>query len=339
MNKLLRLSPYLLAITSWLGIIAGGLYTLTALVIFFCIHPAIDQLIKNKLSSNDGRDHPLYLEVLLLTYPLFQTVFLIHTFTIFLSEQSIWINIVQILSIGITCAGIGITAAHELIHRKDNIRKALGIYVLALQNYTWFRIEHVFGHHKYVATKLDPATSKLNQNLYPFVIKSIYGGIKNSFNFEKKRLEKRKYKYLKNRMYQYTIISILYFSLASIFFGLKGFYFVLGISLVGTILTEIVNYIEHYGLERKMLSSGHFEPVREIHSWDSNFAVTNLSLFNLGKHSHHHAKFYDQYQKLTNQKGNPVLPMGYTAAILLASIPPLWKNVMNPLAIARKEIK
>lgn len=338
MTKLLRLSPFILATISWAGIATGGMYTFTALFIFFFVHPLLDQVIKNKVSSNDGQDHPYYLEVLLLAYPLFQTVYLIHTFTIFLSEQNIYINVGQILAIGITCAGIGITSAHELIHRKDNMRKALGIYILALQNYTWFRIEHVFGHHKYVSTKLDPATAKLNENLYPFVIKSIYGGIRNSFGFEEKRLKNNKHRYLKNRMYQYTLLAITYFTIMTLLFGLKGFFFVLGISLVGTILTEIVNYIEHYGLERKLLPSGHYEPIKEIHSWDSDFAVTNLSLFNLGKHSHHHAKAYDQYQKLVNQAGNPVLPMGYTGAILLATIPPLWKSIMNPLAIARQDI-
>ena len=39
-----------------------------------------------------------------------------------------------------------------------------------------------------------------------------------------------------------------------------------GQSLVAIVLLEIVNYIEHYGLQRKQLPNGRYEPVTEAHS-------------------------------------------------------------------------
>ncbi|MBT7611263.1 MAG: alkane 1-monooxygenase [Bacteriovoracaceae bacterium] len=336
MKKILRLTPYLLVSLTWAGLVQGGVFSFTGLFLFFGIHPILDQVIKNNIYSNDGSSHEAFLEVLLLFFPIFQTIFLIHTFTLFLAETNLYQNLGQIFSIGVTCAGIGITVAHELIHRKDPLKKAAGIYILALQNYTWFRIEHIFGHHKHVSTPLDPATAKFNQSLYPFLLQSLFGGIVSAYKFEKNRLIRRNNKLLINRMFHYTIIAISYFSLAFLVFGLKGFLFVLGISTVGILITEIVNYLEHYGLERKLMENGYYEPVQEKHSWDSDFAVTNFSLFNLGKHSHHHAKAQDEFQHLINKKENPVLPMGYTGAILLSLVPPLWKQVMNPLVIARK---
>jgi len=99
-------------------------------------------------------------------------VLLIHAFSLFWKETDLIINIGQTLVTGLACGAIGITVAHELIHRKDKTSRAIGVYLLASVNYTWFRIAHVFGHHKHVATPLDPSTSNLNESLYPFLIRS-----------------------------------------------------------------------------------------------------------------------------------------------------------------------
>lgn len=336
MKKLLRLSPYLLVILCWLGLRMGSGWSWLGLPIIFGLHPLLDQLTKNHIDSNDGPKHSKYLEGTLLAFPLFITLFFVDGFSLFLAEERLWVNLGQIFVTGLAFSALGITVAHEFIHRKENLLRAVGVYLLALVNYTWFRIAHIFIHHKHVATPGDPSTAELDENLYPFLWRSLHGSIKKSYLFEKNRVKNMKSPFLANRLHHYLFISVIYFSLMTFLFGLKGFLFVLGISLVGNILTETVNYIEHYGLRRNLLPNGKYEPVHEIHSWDSDFAVTNFSLFNLGKHSHHHAKARDHFQDLLNEKDNPVLPMGYSAAILLAYFPPLWKSVMNPLVLARQ---
>ena len=42
--------------------------------------------------------------------------------------------------------------------------------------YMHFYIEHLYGHHKRVATEEDPATSQKGENFYSFLPKSIIGG-------------------------------------------------------------------------------------------------------------------------------------------------------------------
>ncbi|WP_404326867.1 fatty acid desaturase [Aerophototrophica crusticola] len=49
-----------------------------------------------------------------------------------------------------------------------------------------------------------------------------------------------------------------------------------------------MNYVEHYGLERRPTRPGAYEPVRPRHSWDSAHRLTNWTLFNLGLHADHH---------------------------------------------------
>jgi alkane 1-monooxygenase len=98
----------------------------------------------------------------------------------------------------------------------------------------------------------------------------------------------------------------------------------------GSSLLEIVNYVEHYGLARRRLPDGRYERCAPEHSWNSNHLVSNLILYQLQRHSDHHAHASRSYQALRHFDGAPQLPSGYMAMILLAYVPPLWFRVMNP---------
>ena len=159
-----------------------------------------------------------------------------------------------------------------------------------------------------------------------------------AWDYENKRTKNKKGidRLLSHRLYHY----LLYFmGLSALFYGIYGslgllvFY---GQSAFAIFLLEVINYIEHYGLVRKELPSGQWEPVREWHSWDCDFALTNFSLFNIGKHSHHHAKSSVEFPFLENKVENPKLNFGYSTAVLLATIPPLWKKIMDPKVIERR---
>ena len=103
--------------------------------------------------------------------------------------------------------------------------------------------------------------------------------------------------------------------------GALGF---LSQSLVAIVLLEIVNYIEHYGLQRKQLPNGRYEPVTEAHSWNSPALLTNLLLFQLQRHSDHHLYARRSYQLLQHRENAPQLPYGYGAMVVLALLPPVW---------------
>jgi len=68
-----------------------------------------------------------------------------------------------------------------------------------------------------------------------------------------------------------------------------GIGYFLGQSAVAFISLEIINYIEHYGLHRRKMSNGKYERVTPEHSWNSNYFLTNMFLFQLQRHSDHHA--------------------------------------------------
>jgi alkane 1-monooxygenase len=104
-------------------------------------------------------------------------------------------------------------------------------------------------------------------------------------------------------------------------------YFILA-ALMGILLLETVNYIEHYGLRRKM-TNGTFERTLPIHSWNSNHAIGRLVLLELSRHSDHHYIASRKYQILRHHENSPQMPTGYPGMMLLSLIPPLWFWVMH----------
>ena len=99
-------------------------------------------------------------------------------------------------------------------------------------------------------------------------------------------------------------------------------------------LLEIINYIEHYGLFRREIAAGRYEPVEPWHSWNSSHRVSNWVLINLARHADHHLTASKRYQLLDTLNEAPQLPAGYSAMMLLALVPPLWRRVMDPRVLA-----
>ena len=106
------------------------------------------------------------------------------------------------------------------------------------------------------------------------------------------------------------------------------FFLLQGVFAAGSL--EIINYIEHYGLERQRLADGRYERTTHRHSWNSDYALSNLMLFQLQRHSDHHAFPKRRYAILRHHPDAPQLPGGYSAMFVLAMFPPLWRRVIDP---------
>ncbi|NND59349.1 MAG: alkane 1-monooxygenase, partial [Gammaproteobacteria bacterium] len=87
---------------------------------------------------------------------------------------------------------------------------------------------------------------------------------------------------------------------------------------------------EHYGLERRRVGQGRYERTTHLHSWNSDYLLTNLLLFQLQRHSDHHENPTREYQLLRHFDDSPQLPAGYATMMILALFPPLWRHVMHP---------
>ena len=62
-----------------------------------------------------------------------------------------------------------------------------------------------------------------------------------------------------------------------------------------------MNYIQHYGLERKM-QNGKYERFTDHHSWNSRHISANWSTDNLGLHAEHHQSASKHYPLLSQEE-------------------------------------
>ncbi|MFV5490804.1 alkane 1-monooxygenase [Acinetobacter sp. ASP199] len=227
--------------------------------------------------------------------------------------------------------GVGVNTAHELCHRPNKSDHYWSHASLMPLAYNHFRIEHPYGHHKRVATPEDPASSKMGESFYKFWPRTVFGGLKSAIEIEKRRLQRKGLSFFskENELFHGWGMSAAYHALMLKTFGKKIIPYTLTQTFYGISLFEIVNYIEHYGLKRAKTEDGKYQRTLPEHSWNNNNIVTNLFLYQLQRHSDHHAFPSRPFQALRNFEEAPVLPSGYATMLIPALLPPLWYKMMD----------
>lgn len=226
---------------------------------------------------------------------------------------------------------MGINVGHELGHRSTKLEQTLAKMLLLPALYMHFFIEHNKGHHKNVGTDADPASARRGELIYTFWWKSISGSYLHAWLLERERLRKEGQPFwsLKNEMLIFQFLQLFYLGAIGVFLGWQMALYALGLALVGVLLLESVNYIEHYGLRRKLLANGRYESVGPAPAWNSDHDLGRIFLYELTRHSDHHYKATRKYQVLRHWEESPQLPIGYPGAIVLSLVPPLWFALMN----------
>ncbi len=217
------------------------------------------------------------------------------------------------ISTGIITGGIGITFAHELIHRRSLFLRSAGELILVFVCYGHFAVAHVLGHHRNVGTAQDPATAREGEWLALFLLRALPGTFLDALHLKRERT------------LIYTACSALIASAICFFLGPKALAVFLGQALMAAVLLETVDYIEHYGLTRKELAPGRYEMVRPEHSWDSNASFSGALLVNLQRHADHHMHVLKEYPQLELLPEARQLPTGYPGMIWLAMLSPKSK--------------
>lgn len=233
------------------------------------------------------------------------------------------------LSVGVTTGVFGVLAAHELVHGHNRAERFLGLIMLSAMSYRHFRVAHVFGHHRWAATERDPASARLGEGFYGFLIRTVAGQFADAWAIEKRRVAARGGTVADNRVARDVVAMLIVYLAILAVAGWWGLGLFAGQSAVGIVVLELFNYIAHYGLRRRATPGGH-EPFSGAHSWNSSNALANTLIFNMGRHSWHHARPASSYESLRWVAAAPELPAGYAGSILLALVPPLWRRVMDP---------
>jgi len=339
--RILLFSPFLLPLVFVRKVpmvhFAHPRWVLVAILYAYALPPILD-LIGGSNRANHHPGHQSWtttaLEYILLPRVLFAKVLALKFLMLSILSTGRF-DVLDCLGIayltGQSVSSYGIFVAHELLHRKSRVDKALAEIMMVTVMYPHFCIEHLYGHHRYAATEKDPATSRFGETLYAFLPRSIFGGMHHAWKFEVDRLQRRGYRWFnyRNQMLRYG--AEVFALLAAVFylFGELGLMAFVVQSVMAVVTLEVINYVQHYGLLRRQISPGLYEKTDVAHSWNSACWFSNGYWLNLGRHSDHHYAANRSFQTLRSFESEPELPAGFPAMFLLAFVPPLWFYVMN----------
>ncbi len=240
-----------------------------------------------------------------------------------------WVSdLCALIITGLMIGMVGTITAHELTHRTwDPTSMFIGRWLLAFSFDVAFAVEHVYGHHRYVSTTKDPATAPRGRNVYFHVLASTIKGNISALKLEAERLRRMGHSPLsiRNSVLRGYGMSAIIVALSFMAGGVETMLMFIGAGLFGKALLEIVNYMEHYGMVRNPEL-----PVQPRHSWNTNKRFSSWTMFNLTRHSHHHAHGEVPYQDLRPYPEAPTMINGYLTTIVVALIPPLWHHLMTP---------
>lgn len=331
------LLAYCIPLFSFMGIYFGGFWSYAGVVIAFGIIPILEIILPTNEHNYSESEIKNRLKNKLFDVLLYVNVVIVYGILLFVlnkvshNQLATFELVGVVLSLGVVLGSNGINVAHELGHREKLYERILGKLLLIPSHYTHFFIEHNHGHHLHVSTPEDPSTAKYNQSLYVFWFQTVTGTYKKAWQIQKKlnQLENRSFLSLKNDMFWFTLIQISHPILVYYFFGNAALLVAISAGIVGFLLLETINYIEHYGLRRNLLPSERYERVSEKHSWNSNHILGRIMLYELTRHSDHHYKSQKKYQILEYHDTSPQMPFGYPTSMVLSLFPPIWFAVMN----------
>ena len=331
------LSPFIFFAGAWFAFTGQGWIVWMPMCWAWILVPAAELFItpdpvnmsaaEEELAKQDRRyDLMLYVTVII-------QYFLLYVFLEGIASDALSFSdrLGRIFAMGLLCGIFGINVAHELGHRVDRFEQTLAKALLLTSLYMHFFTEHNKGHHKRVATPEDPSSARYGEPVYTFYVRTIVMSYLSAWHIANEECRKKRGTALSphNEMIQFQFLQIAFVVVIGWYFGSSALLAFLGAAFMGMLMLETVNYIEHYGLQRKLGSSGQYERAMPHHSWNSDHVVGRLMLFELSRHSDHHYLASRKYQILRHHDNAPQMPTGYPGMMLLALVPPLWLSIMH----------
>ena len=263
------LSPLIIYIGSYRSFSVTGWEIWMPLIWAWVLIPLTELLIKpmpvnlstaeEEIVKNDKTYDILLYLIVVLQYSL------LTKFCIAMKEDTAimtWQDVIgRIWVMGLLCGTFGINVGHELGHRVNKFEQTLAKALLLTSLYMHFFTEHNKGHHKRVATPEDPSSARYGEPVYLFYFRTIIFSYISAWHIANDETRKRGKPVFSvyNEMIQFTLIQLAFLSVLFFCFGWLVMLYFLAAAGIGILLLETVNYIEHYGLQRKSTGDGKYE--------------------------------------------------------------------------------
>jgi alkane 1-monooxygenase len=321
-----------------------GIYTFGAAA-FLLVFMAVCDLVEYSLRKL-GIVKPIFLAplrykqaappplVLMWMYTLVSGISLFYAACTYGQLNSGWEKFAHINSMGIT-ALILLAAVHEEGHKRDTISQIVSVMGASIAFSHTFLYEHYSVHHAYAASPKDPQTAPLGESFYSFLLRVVRT---NYFRHWYKMLHIHEKLTSPDKHVGYALCQVVIFAVYYKFGGLSAIFAHIVQGVIADVYLELLSYIEHYGMLRRTLANGQYEAVTMLNTaWDSDYFLTNIVFWQLGRHAEHHFDSQKLYSVYENLHVSPKLPYGLMIMHYIALIPPLWFYVMDNRVMALRE--
>lgn len=314
------------------GALWGGWWAALALLWLTLIAAGLDQLLTPPRQAARHSDAADLLSVVLAVGHLSLLVLATRAFGD--PTRSTGETVTLLLASGSFLGQISHPNAHELIHRAPRALRRLGATVYVSMLFGHHVSAHRLVHHSHVGTPEDPNTPRPGENFWAFLPRAWIGSFRAGLAAERRRDARRRGV---NPYVWYVAGAGISIALALWIGGTGGVLGYVALAAFAHLQILLSDYIQHYGLSRRRLPDGRWEPVAPHHSWNAPQGFTSYLMVNAPAHSDHHMHPDTPYDALTVPGGAPVLPWSMPIMAMLATMPRHWRRIMDKRAARAME--
>lgn len=315
------------AILLGVGAFAGGLWVLAAVLYLTALTSVLDRLLSvTRQGATQAPDTPLSIMIALAHFILLPVI----VWSLVGETLATLEKIGLFFAAGLWFGQVSNANAHELIHRQDKRLHRLGMWAYISLLFGHHTSAHVLVHHRHVATDADPNTSRRGESLYRYMLRAWVGSFRLGYQAEQHRLQNVGRPAWRNPYVVYVGGALVFMMLAVLLGGWVALIIYVALCAHAQAQLLMSDYVQHYGLQRRIGPNGKPEPVADRHSWNSPHQFSSALMLNATRHSDHHAHPGRHYPELTIPDAAPELPRPLHMMASIALIPPLWRRIMDP---------
>lgn len=228
--------------------------------------------------------------------------------------------------------GIGsLSVGHELSHRTwEPLSVFIARACAAFGTFTYYAIEHPFGHHLSVGTDRDSSTALRGESVIRYFWRTTPHDYRVAWEIETERLHKRglsDWSWHNRLLWGWAAESAIALFMLVVA-GPVGLFWFFVAALHTHFAYKLGTYGQHYGIVRVPGSE-----IKVHHSWTCNNRFTNWFSGNIGRHADHHLEPEREFWRLRPFPEGPQNPYPYVTLTLMGLIPPLWHRLWAPYLI------
>ncbi|MEM1302251.1 MAG: alkane 1-monooxygenase [Pseudomonadota bacterium] len=241
-----------------------------------------------------------------------------------------------LFAFGLYFGQVSYSNAHELIHSARRVPFWLGTLVYSSTLYGHHVTAHRHIHHRYVGSDKDPNTARMGESFYQFALRAWLSSAQLGLAVENQR-QRARFSAIRPMRHMFLVYGLIAFGMAAGItwaFGIAGLIAFLLLSIYATAQILLADYVQHYGLQRRMIGADKLEPIGIEHSWNAPHPISAALMLNAPRHSDHHAHPAKPFEALDlpEEDEAPMLPYSLPAMSTLALFPPIWRRVMDDRA-------